>query len=121
MKLLWQEAFVDFAIFHTVAKISGVIISIAGMIIVWVNHRQPQMFNDEITICHCAMKVSCLVCYTVILKLHIIDRPRYLEICSYYATNQPQLNLKNFLLYHTYVISATFVCMDMCFQYFMHA
>ena len=31
------------------------------------------MFYDKITICHSAVKVSCLVCYTIILKLHIID------------------------------------------------
>ena len=83
------------------------------------------MFYDKITICHSAVKVSCLVCYTVILKLHIMDSKKEAHVSgNLFIPHSYPLRAKfaKFpVIPYVYVISATFVCMDMCFQYFMHA
>ena len=53
MKLLWQETFMDFAVFCTAVKVSWLIISITSI----ANYGQLQMFYDKI-IYHRIVKVS---------------------------------------------------------------
>ena len=86
------------------------------------------MFYDKITICHSAVKVSCLVCYTVILKLHIIDGIKEARVSGnlFIPHSSPQRAKfakfpvisyvcdLSYICVHGYVFSVLYACINTC-------